>query len=292
MIAQTIEEMNLRPVNVLFIDDNPQNLEEAKFFSPGLQTATPEVLGELLSWPACQGKPDPGLSRLKQYRQLEQKVLDQQQFTAGSNEDFLRQCQIRVRIEHDCSAQFNRLLEMIQRTNQLNFTKQRLDADSLRQILADPRFDCGYVRVADRYGNYGIAGFYALAEGRLEHYLFSCRILNMGIESWLYDQLGRPQLDVVGETAGDPLRLPVPDWIGSETSNIPPAAPAPQATGRWPRTIFKGGCDLQQIIDFLGRSDRIDGEFNYKAASGAAVHREHTENLRRASRRRSRTTAT
>ena len=135
MIAQTIEEMNLRPVNVLFIDDNPQNLEEAKFFNPGLQTATPEVLGELLSWPACQGKPDPGLSRLKQYRQLEQKVIDQQQFTTGSNEDFLRQCQIRVRIEHDCSAQFDRLLEMIQRTNQLEFHQA---AARRRQPAANP----------------------------------------------------------------------------------------------------------------------------------------------------------
>ncbi len=47
MIAQTIGEMNLRPVNVLLIDDNPQNLEEARFFDPGLQVATPT------SWTNC-----------------------------------------------------------------------------------------------------------------------------------------------------------------------------------------------------------------------------------------------
>ena len=138
MIAQTIQEMNLRAVNVLLIDDNPQNLEEAKFFNPGLQVATPDVLTELLTWPGTKGKADAALSCWQQYRQLEQKVIDQQQFHAGSNEDFLRQCDIRVRIERDCAAQFDRLLEMIQRTNQLNFTKQRLEADSLRAALADP----------------------------------------------------------------------------------------------------------------------------------------------------------
>ncbi len=135
MIAQTIEEMNLRPVNVLFIDDNPQNLEEAKFFNPGLQVAHPDVLPELLGWPALKGKDDGGLSRWHQYRQLEQKVIDQGEFTAGSNEDFLRQCDIRIRLEHDCASRFDRLLEMIERTNQLNFTK--LAARKRRQPAGD-----------------------------------------------------------------------------------------------------------------------------------------------------------
>ncbi|HEX4147112.1 MAG TPA: hypothetical protein VHY91_26685 [Pirellulales bacterium] len=299
MIAQTIGEMNLRAVNVLFIDDNPQNLEEAKFFNPGLQVAGPEVLAQLLDWPQAKGKADASLSRWRQYRQLEQKVIDQTQFSADSNEDFLRQCNIRVTIRRDCDAQFDRLLEMIQRTNQLNFTKQRLDADSLRAALADPALECAYLSVVDRYGDYGIAGFYALREQRLEHYLFSCRILNMGVEAWLYDRLGRPQLDVVGETSDDPRRLPVPDWIALEGA-APAGACAAASTAAdhasasaesngaqatpdtaWPLTIFKGGCDLEQMVDFLGRPGRIDREFNYKNALGAPVHCEHTEILRR-----------
>ncbi|HTU27014.1 MAG TPA: hypothetical protein VMF30_16525 [Pirellulales bacterium] len=295
-IAQTIAEMNLRAVNVLFIDDNPQNLEEAKFFNPGLQVAGPEVLPELLSWPATQGKDDSQLSRWRQYRQLEQKVIDQAEFTAGSNEDFLRQCDVRVTIHRDCQAQFGRLLEMIQRTNQLNFTKQRLEADSLRAVLADTALDCAYITVVDRYGDYGISGFYALASGRLEHYLFSCRILNMGVEAWLYDRLGRPELEIVGDTSDDPKRLPVPGWIavageagtGTTPSTIATPAAGPQtpaasgaAVGTWPRTIFKGGCDLEQTVDFLGRPGRVEGEFNYKTAQDVPVHVEHTEILRR-----------
>ncbi len=303
MIAQTIAEMNLRAVNVLLIDDNPQNLEEAKFFNPGLQVATPDVLTELLNWPAAKGKSDAALSRWRQYRQLEQKVIDQQGFQAGSNEDFLRQCNIRVRIDRDCSARFDRLLEMIQRTNQLNFTKQRLEAESLRAALADPALECAYLSVADRYGDYGISGFYALREGRLEHYLFSCRILNMGVEAWLYDRLGRPELEIVGETSDDPRRLPVPDWIALESDAPTTVAKSPatacasgsadsngaggsnrtatKSASTWPRTVFKGGCDLEQMVDFLDRPGRIDREFNYTNALGAPVHCEHTEILRR-----------
>ena len=33
-IKQTIEDMQLRPANVLFLDDNPSNREEERFFCP------------------------------------------------------------------------------------------------------------------------------------------------------------------------------------------------------------------------------------------------------------------
>ncbi|MBQ3471837.1 MAG: HAD-IIIC family phosphatase, partial [Clostridia bacterium] len=46
-IKDTIAAMNLRAPNVLFIDDNPQNLEEAKYFSPEIMTALPDKIGEL-----------------------------------------------------------------------------------------------------------------------------------------------------------------------------------------------------------------------------------------------------
>ncbi len=197
-IARTLDEMGLRAPNTLFIDDNPQNLEEARFYNPGIQVASPEIIAALLADERLTGKADADLTRLKQYQLLEKKVVDRSQF-ASNNDAFLRQCQIQVEVCHDCQQAFGRLLEMIERTNQLNFTKQRLDAGTLRAILDDAGYECAYVKVWDRYGDYGIAGFYALKEGRLEQFLFSCRVLNMGVEQWVYNRLGRPALDVVGK---------------------------------------------------------------------------------------------
>ena len=43
-IKKLIADMNLRPANVLFIDDNESNLNEAKFFCPDIQVLRAEEL--------------------------------------------------------------------------------------------------------------------------------------------------------------------------------------------------------------------------------------------------------
>jgi FkbH-like protein len=281
MIARTLDEMSLRAANVLFIDDNPQNLEEAKFYSPRIQVATPDALPTLLNESAVAGKADPELSRLKQYQLLQKKTGDRREFES-SNENFLRQCAIQVEIRRDCEAVFDRLLEMIERTNQLNFTKKHLDRGQLRELISNPACECAYLKVHDRYGDYGIAGFYALHARRLEQFLFSCRILNMGVERWIYNRLGRPELMIVGEVSDDPTTLPVPDWIHLAESEQSNRGASSVANGMHPRVLLKGGCDLDQVIDFLGRQGgAIEGEFNYVTRDGAPVHVEHSEILRR-----------
>ena len=65
--------MNLRPCNVLFIDDNKLNLEEAKFFCPDIMTMLPDKIGELYAAVSMLDKNDEKLSRLESYKVLEKK---------------------------------------------------------------------------------------------------------------------------------------------------------------------------------------------------------------------------
>ena len=107
------------------------------------------------------------------------------------------------------------------RTNQLNFTKRRPDRDAFQSQLEDPAFRSGYVSVTDRYGDYGICGFYSIsrADNRLQDFCFSCRTMGMGIEQWLYAYLGRPDLETIGEVASS-LDGDV-DWITHEVGATP-----------------------------------------------------------------------
>ncbi len=58
-VAQIVEDAQLRPENVLFLDDLAINRAEVGHFVPGIQTAGPEILDRLLDLPQLAGKDDP-----------------------------------------------------------------------------------------------------------------------------------------------------------------------------------------------------------------------------------------
>ena len=142
--------MNLRPCNVLFIDDNKLNLEEAKFFCPDIMTMLPDKIGELYAAVSMLDKNDVKLSRLESYKVLEKK--NKIKKSIGSNEEFLRQSNIHVDFHSDCAEHNDRLHEHIFRANQLNFTKVRSTKDELKALFEDENAKCEYITAYDKYG--------------------------------------------------------------------------------------------------------------------------------------------
>jgi FkbH-like protein len=277
-IAQIISDMQLRAENVLFIDDNPLNLGEAQFYATGLQVASPDIIGQLLDLEALKGNADPNFSRLLNYKTLEQKRESKKAFS-GSNEDFLRSCKIEVTFIEDCVKHSERILDLINRSNQLNFTKKRIVKNELNSLLADISIDSKCLSVADQYGDYGICGFYAIQDMRLLHFVFSCRVLDMGIERWLFHRLGNPEILIAGEVASSLVDASIPDWI-----NVTPYSEVnenlrKEASDRI-TIVIKGGCDLEQLFVYMRDSCLIETEFNYVSAEGFPIHTEHTEILR------------
>lgn len=276
-IARLIEELNLRPTNVLFIDDLAKNLEEARFASPELNVALPDILDTLLDHPALAGKPDPNLKRLAQYKVLEQKIVEKSSFT-GDASDFLRQSDIAVAILPPTSDDIERLEDLINRSNQLNFTKLRVEPTKVREYVNSTSVETGAVWVSDKYGDYGLAGFFVVEDGRLTQFTFSCRILGLGVENWLYQKLGRPDLEIVGEVSAELDVETDIDWI----TQVDQHRTFVESTTATDRLIIKGGCDLRQLKGYL-RADVVkDEEMNYVTRRGFEAHNEHTEILKRA----------
>ena len=122
-LKQLLESLSLRPANTLFIDDNPSNRGEAGFYLPGIQTASPEVLETIAVQLTKLERSDPERSRLAHYKTLERRNTAFKAST--SSEQFLYDSDIQVSICHDCMQHKERILELINRTNQLNFTKKK-----------------------------------------------------------------------------------------------------------------------------------------------------------------------
>ena len=254
-IQNIIKSMNLRNENVIFIDDNVSNINEAKFYSPNIMSATPEFINKIAEELYLVNDYDFEHTRLKQYKILEEK--SHQIAQAFSNEDFLRSSKIKICIKKDCLNHLERIKKLITRTNQLNFTKFR--DENLEDTIKNN--DCAYIIAEDKFGNYGICGFYALNKkaNKFVHFLFSCRIMNMGIEQFVYDYLKRPQIEIKGEVAST-LDSKV-DWIEIVENLEIKTAPVPKLNNK--NILFKGPCDLYSTLNYIEADCNIDTEFPY-----------------------------
>lgn len=280
-LKDLIEAVQLRPESVLFIDDNPLNRGEACQFAPGIQVADETFIPGLLENPLLQGKADPDLSRLKNYKVLEEK--HEAKSSSTDITQFLRDSHIQVTIEHNIADHMERVVELINRTNQLNFTKRRLPenfdeaCEQLRGPLRDIFHHAGLIHVKDRYGDYGFVGFYLLhryGNGHyLEHFCFSCRTIGMGIEKWVYDKLGRPDIHVVAPVLSDIHSDQEIDWInqshGYSESNEKIIKKA----------IIRGGCAISSLGHYLELyADETVSEHNY-IRDGMGVRIDHSSLL-------------
>lgn len=255
-IRKTISRMNLKEKNVLFIDDEPLNLQEVSYYCPDIFVSFPNILDDLLNAVPNTSVPS---NRIDEYKMLEKKRNEEDNFESPIN--FLRQSEIKISIDNDCWKERKRIIEIIYRTNQLNFTKNRLPENIIYAQLRNKKIKCGLVKCRDKYGYYGIIGFYALEGKSLLHFSFSCRCLGMGIEQFVYSYLGFPSLTVVGDTAVELSHLTTPDWVelvdydlsNTSSKEIPNSI----------NTIFKGPCDIEQIFSFIRDNKNFCKEFNY-----------------------------
>jgi hypothetical protein len=83
-----------------------------------------------------------------------------------------------------------------------------------------------------------------LKEYRLVHFVFSCRIMNMGIEQYLYDFLNRPSINIVGPVANPIVKFLSLDWIraGSRGDIVNRLKEC--------KLVLIGGCDMLQLSTY------------------------------------------
>lgn len=264
-IRDLIADMKLRAENVCFVDDNISNLNEALFYSKELMAVLPEELEKIVNYPFKAT--DVEHKRLKQYKILETKKASRDK--CSSNEEFLFSCNIRVDLCDDCEKHIDRIHDLILRSNQLNYTKNRCTMEELAATIVDPTVTSGYVTVRDNFGDYGIVGFYAIKGGKALHYLFSCRTLGMLVEQYVYMKLGRPVVDVVGDVVTPLNNTMLPPWINQKQVAATTDYKKEALRGR---ILFKGPCDISQVFSFLkDEGDNVFTEFTYINENGLSV---------------------
>lgn len=267
-LASIVRAIGFRSESVLFLDDDAANRGAALNYVPGIIAMTRLQADDVLKAAATKRPQNFDCERIRHYKSLERRLVDRQS-DAASDEAFLRDCQIRVYFDYNVEKSIDRAIELVNRTNRLNFTKVRLSDDNLQakaQLLSEINVfsrQSALVKVVDRYGDHGFCGFFLRTNGKgsgpgtLLHFCFSCRLLGMHVERWVYEKIGRPNLTIAQPVFTNLHEERVVDWIGVGSADFV----ARQVEAEIPAIRLRGGCEMDALAHYLEPySKRVDRE--------------------------------
>ena len=101
---------------------------------------------------------------------------------------------LRAEIRLAKESDIDRLVELIQRTNQFNTTTRRRSLADIRALLASPRHAVHVASLADRFGELGIVAVAIVeerdsGEAEIDSFIMSCRAMGFGLEQLLLNEL-------------------------------------------------------------------------------------------------------
>lgn len=191
-LAELVRELNLGTDSVVFIDDNPS--ERAR-----IREAFPEVL--VPDWPQdkrlyrqallgldCFQKPslsEEDRQRVQMYAQDRQRA--DARSSLPSVEEWLASLRLSVTVRPLNPADLSRITQLLNKTNQMNLSTRRLTEPELLAWLEAPGRALWGLRVADRFGDYGLTGIVSVestdaGQAHIIDFVLSCRVMGRRVE--------------------------------------------------------------------------------------------------------------
>jgi len=192
--VQTIaKHLNIGADSMAFIDDNPFELDEVARAMPEVLCIHAKEMASLFSDRRFQGSGTPDAARRRQLYQ-EAAVRESAQDSFGTDyRSFLASCEIVLEVEHYSHEDAERVAELVQRTNQLNFSGRKYTRQELQAILSNPLLDKYVLKSKDRYGSYGTVGFCIVGRAPnmicVRDLMLSCRVQGKLLEAAFFRHL-------------------------------------------------------------------------------------------------------
>ncbi len=193
-------ELNIGTDSMVFMDDSDFECELVRQELPEVLTLKlpgepAKLRGKLESLDCFDllGYTAEDRARGRQYRQQAQR--SKARAEGASLEDFYRSLEIKLLIGPPQPGQFNRIVQMTQKTNQFNLTTRRYQPTDIKAMLDSPDTFVYALRYADRFGDAGLVGL-AIVRTRakdwlIDSLLLSCRVIGRTVEQALLVYLAR-----------------------------------------------------------------------------------------------------
>ena len=191
-IRELADELNIGLDSLVFFDDNPNERELIRQLLPEVLTVDlpidasrfRQILEEMTDFELLAlTKEDE--ERGSQYHAMKQRRNVRNQ--AVSLEAYFQSLEIRAQINYATQEHMNRLVQMFNKTNQLNLTTRRYQAADFARFLASKNFHLYTLNVEDRFGDHGLVGAAVVEEmgsaWQIDSLLMSCRVMGLYVET-------------------------------------------------------------------------------------------------------------
>lgn len=190
-IKDFISKFHFRTENIAFIDDSLFERDLVKDTFKNITVVDGSNISEIKKMIGsinCNYNTSEAKNRVAMYKIEEKRINDSIQFS-GSHLEFLKKCNIAVAIRKAVKSDIVRMLDLIERTNQLNTMGIYYSEERIVELIAQKNFDVLIANVYDNYGDYGDSGL-IIAKKEDKQYIIellvvSCRLLGKGISQTL-----------------------------------------------------------------------------------------------------------
>ena len=191
-VAEIAAELNLGLQSAIFIDDNRGERDRVREALPEVyvpewpddKTLFASQLMELDCFDAAYSTAEDA-SRTSMYAAERQREFSRK--AACSVEEWLISLQTEVTVEEACEANRVRVLQLLNKTNQMNLSTRRLSDHELQVWLQPANRKLWAFRVKDKFGDSGVTGILSLemeaGSARIIDFVLSCRLIGRKVEN-------------------------------------------------------------------------------------------------------------
>lgn len=189
-VANIQQNLNIGMDTILFIDDQPFELDEVQSALPEVTVVDAANYQELLDMERLKPKfiTEDSSRRRLMYLEDQKRQADENAYVGPSSE-FLAGLKMEFIISPAQEEDLLRVEELTVRTNQLNSTGIHYSYEQLKSLIDSPNHHLWVCELTDKYGSYGKIGLalVEVADGawNIRLLLMSCRTVSRGVGSVL-----------------------------------------------------------------------------------------------------------
>ena len=187
--------LNINADTFVFIDDSLIERQEVIKMIPNMRVYPETIIDSILLLPEfdlpvtadSKNRRKYYLSDIKRNTAFENSEI-------GDYKSFIKQCGFKVELSKCCSKDdIDRCYELIQRTNQLNASTNRIEYDAFKKIVEDQDGIVLKAACEDAYGTYGIVGCIIIEQQDdviiCTDFVMSCRVARKKVENAILSSL-------------------------------------------------------------------------------------------------------